>query len=173
MVLNYGNFLGLSIFNYRAKLRGRTVEDLKKQKIQKIRGQFVSLLSVTSGISWAYFTMSGSLIVLDIENRKWRVVNRKLKLIREELICRDEPIHKVTRKDVMTPLISSAIGTAVGASIDVGIGSLSNISDLSFTYSGGNLMTTLQAMFSKPSSAAHGFIEGATVELTIRIVTVA
>lgn len=105
MVLGYGNFLGLSTFKYKTKLRGQTLQDLKKQEIVKIRMQFASMWTVASGIGWAYFTFGGSLIVSGMGGRKWRVADRKLKLIREELARRGEPIHKVDWKDVMVPLV--------------------------------------------------------------------
>ena len=168
MVLGYGNFLGLSTLKYKEKLRGQSVENLKKLEIAKIRMQFASIWSVASGACWAYFTAGGSLVVSGIGGRKWRVADRKLKMIREELVSRGEQVHKVDWKDVVIPLASSAVGTAVGAGIDVGIGSLINISDVMTTNSSGNptaiTNAELQAMLSDPNSAAHGFLEGVQIE---------
>lgn len=65
-------------------------------------------------------------------------------------------------------LVSSAVGTAASAGIDVGVGSLINISDVLTTGSSGGPATItnpeLQAMLSNTSSAAHGFAQGVILE---------
>ncbi|KAL8826593.1 MAG: hypothetical protein Q9170_007340 [Blastenia crenularia] len=171
MVLGYGNFTGLSSREYRAKLREAKLEDLRREEIRKIRNRIASVWSVASGIGWAYFTFGGSLVVSGIGGRKWRVADRKLEMIREELIRRGEKVHKLDWKDVAIPITSCALGTAAGAGIDVGIGSLINIGDIAASGAGGNSMTgggnhndELQAVFAHPARAVQGVGEGAVMQ---------
>ena len=171
MVLGYGGFTGLSSTEYRRKLRTATVEELKRQEIVKIRHRIASLWSCASGIAWAYFTFGGSLVVTGIGGRKWRVADRKLEIIRAELANRGEELHKLTWKDFAIPLSACAVGTAVGAGIDVGIGSLIDINDIATSGSGGTLASPngnhsqdLQAMFSHPDKTIQGVGEGVVIQ---------
>lgn len=130
--------------------------------------EFASVYSIAAGAGWAYFKFGGSLIVSGIGGRKWRVADRKLKLIREELASRGEQLHKVDWKDVAIPLTASAIGTVAGVGIETGIGSLIHVSDaITTSFSGNSSAITdpeLQAILSNPSTAAHGFIEGVAIQ---------
>ncbi|KAL9611785.1 MAG: hypothetical protein Q9167_003596 [Letrouitia subvulpina] len=168
MVLGYGNFTGLSSTTYKAKLREADLEKLRREEIRKYRNRIASMWSVASGFGWAYFTFGGSIIVSGIGSRKWRVSQRKLEMIREELARRDERIHKAELKDILIPLFACAVGTGVGVGMDIGIASLLNPSDIAMLgsggTSGGNTGQEIQAMLDYPTEVAHGIGEGAIAQ---------
>ena len=171
MVLGFGGFLGLSTAKYKAKLRDAALIDLRKQELVKIRRQFACAWAVASGIGWAFFTHGGSLIICGVAGRRCRVADRKLTMIREEIASRGEALHKLDWKDVVIPVASSAVGTAIGAGVDIGIGSLIQISDIVPSGSGHSLtadssshLQQIQAVLSHPAHAARGFEEGVVTQ---------
>lgn len=157
MVLGFGGFFGLSTTRYREKLKSARPEDLKKQEVVKTRARLACTWSIISGFVSAHFTFGGSLLVSGIGGRKWRVADRKLGMIRKELTSRGVPLHKLDLKDVGITLVGVAAGTAAGAGIDVGIGSLFNIGDVTSGFghtpapTNGSHLEELQAIFSHPA----------------------
>lgn len=130
MVLGYGGFLGLSSKDYRAELKDRTDQQLQEQEIIKLRRQFLYGALMGGGLSAAPVTLGGSLITVGISGRKYRVADRKLDLIREELKSRGIAPHKLEIKDVAIPVTAGVASLGVGAGLDIGLSELAHIGNV-------------------------------------------
>ncbi|KAK0642661.1 hypothetical protein DIS24_g8792 [Lasiodiplodia hormozganensis] len=157
MTFGYGGFFGLDEEEYRKKLRKASTEDPKKQEIAKTRRQVSCGLTVGSGVGWAVFTFGASLAFSAIGGRKWRVANRKLKMIQEELQRRQEKLHKTDWKDVCIPGTAFLVGNAVGVGLDFGIDGV--YGTVNPTPADG-----LQDMISQPQEAVQDFYGGVISE---------
>lgn len=168
MPLGYGGFLGLSSNKYRAKLRGQTNQELQAQEINEMRRLFSCAYGVCGGIATSFFTCGGTLVVAAVSGREWRVADRKLEMIREELTSRGIPIHELEAKYVVIPLAGCLLGSAVGIGVDEVAGQMVSIGD--FTTGGPD--NTLDAMgltgtetpasglMHHPVAALHGLEQG-------------
>lgn len=167
MVLGYGGFLGLSTYDYRQELKTKTNKDLQTQEIVKLRRMFTCAYIAAGGLGGAAFTFGGSLIAVGISGRRWRVADRKLGLIREELTRRGIPHHKLKTKDVLIPAVSCLIGGAVAHGIDFGLGELVDVGnaqiDGPIRESESLNLTPLDEVFAgveQPGAAAAGLLNG-------------
>ncbi|KAF2136587.1 uncharacterized protein K452DRAFT_322308 [Aplosporella prunicola CBS 121167] len=127
MVLGFGGFLSLDDGNYRKQLNTRTIRALQVQEKTKLRRTFTGPLNVAANIVGAPFTSGFTLVLSAIAARKWRVAERKLVLIREELSRRQVPLHETDWKDIFVPLIAFVTTTFVGDGLSEALGALGDI----------------------------------------------
>lgn len=166
-MLGYGGFFGLSSTEYRATLKTRTDQQLQKQEIVKTRRLMSCAFTVGGGIGAAVFTLGGSLVMAAVAGRKYRVADRKLKMIQDEITARDIPLHEFEIKDVLIPVAACLVGTAVGVAIEEGIANLVCSGDVATAGAGSTLaamhvtqIDVVTANVMHPDDMLHGLGQG-------------
>lgn len=96
-------------------------EKLAQQDIRKTRQAVAAVCAIGTGVGGAFLTSGATLVVAGLGARRLSVAERKLELIHAELKLRHLKIHKATKRDVLIPLVTCSVGTAIGAGIDIGV----------------------------------------------------
>jgi len=162
MVLGYSNFIEFNEHQrseYRASLQGVSVQRLRQLEHEKTVARISSGFSIVSGALASVPTSCFSLGWSAVGWRKYHVANRKLEMIRVELIRKGEALHEADVKDFLLAGCALAVGTIFGAGIvDVGVAHWGGGSSAAVgAVAGGDIASSAaQGGVQQASEALHG-----------------
>lgn len=164
MVLGYSNLFGFNDEQkaaYRASLRGKPVEQLHQLEHEKTVARISAGFTVAGG-PWVSTCSSGlglGLIRSGVGWRKGHIANRKLEMIRDELVQQHEPLYEAGVKDFALDGTAWAAGNVIGAHlVDVGVVQCgSGSSAAAGAIAGGDIASSAAAQtVQQASEALHG-----------------
>ena len=111
------DFFHLSEEEFAERISKMTDEELMKDDIHNCRTTHSGAYAAAIGAAQAPLTNGVSLVGTAIGLRRMNVAQRRLDMIREELIKRGLPIHRQTKRDYLIPLGMASISGAVSGGV--------------------------------------------------------
>jgi hypothetical protein len=163
--MTWDDFFGCDWDEYAQRISGYTTERLCKQEVVKTRQVVSASCTIGGGIGGAAFTMGGTLAVAAYGSRRFRVANKKLKLIRAELTQRSVPLHTLDYKDFLIPFGASIIGLGAGIGLDQVAMAVTNTIPMEVQIGSPTGSTAINAVTANPGDAVQSIVPGFTEQI--------